>query len=452
MRVYCTLIYFLCKEANFMALREFKVEQLYKKIPLSEIITIAPYHHNYALCIEYVKKWFLDHFRDDFFWNIHLEGSHIFGELNKIKKEDIIKKNNNEKCRLIITPTIDENYDRERIDMNLYGVKSYVDTTTKADRSFFKDPVNNRYILMKMDASYLNFNFRVRCPTRAIQLDLLKYMKLSFRIGLSETTDISGDYVLPYPMMCAVARDCGFKVENDVIKEPIRFLTYLNSRSFVPIVYRRANVTAREEYFVRMSKLPIRFAYESISKDDGNRTGHVNGDYNIEMNINVMFPSMQFFIYYTETNLERIKLGKEVSNIENTLMLALHQTPKLPEVNDKGWKLYLTTEYQAEDYNDRTIHFDELFEGELKALIEYLKKQFIAPQTYIDIIVTNDGVKQEIYLDYDTYHIHNISKLTPTKLVYLIGIYVDLAYLNALRIDTGFQKNARVAKDDNIYV
>ena len=50
--------------------------------------------------------------------------------------------------------------------------------------------------------------------------------------------------------MLSIASDCGFKIEEDRIKEPIKFLTYLNSRSFCPIIYKRSNINDKEEYFV----------------------------------------------------------------------------------------------------------------------------------------------------------------------------------------------------------
>lgn len=431
-----------------MGFREVSYHDIFKKTPLSQVITVAPFHHNYALCLEYTKKFFMEKFDKDFFWNIHLEGANIFGELAKVSKDDILRKTNEERCRLIITPEIDETFDRDKVDSNIYGVKSYIDTTLRADRSFFKDPVNNRYVLMKMDASLVKFNFKVKCPTRAIQLDVFKFMKLAFRIGYSETINISADYVLPYPMMVAVARDCGFEVtENNEIKEPISFLTYLNSRSMTPIVYRRANITAKEEYFVRVPNLPVRFGFEDITCDNGNKVGHLNTEYNIDMNITTQFPSMQFYIYYTQTNLELVKIGKEVTNLNNYLIMALHQVPKIPEVNDKGWLLYLTTEYQADNYEDRTVHFDELFEGELLEFIKDLKRRFIAPQTYIDIAIYNDGIKQEIALDYDTYHVYITSPKRPNKLVYIIAIYLDLNYYNTLRVDLSKQQSSRVGEE-----
>ena len=57
---------------------------------LTKFITIAPMYHNYALCIDFTKHWFMEKFSPDFFSYIHLDGSHVFSEITKYKKEDII--------------------------------------------------------------------------------------------------------------------------------------------------------------------------------------------------------------------------------------------------------------------------------------------------------------------------------------------------------------------------
>jgi hypothetical protein len=294
-----------------------------------------------------------------------------------------------------------------------------------------------------MDMILMNFTFKIRMPSRATQLDLYKYMKLAFRIGLSETKDVDTDYLIPYPLMLSIAADCGFKIENDRIKEPIKFLTYLNSKSYVPIIYKRSNVNDKEEYFLRMDQLPVRIGLESITKDDGTRNGHINTDFNIEMNINVRFPSMQLFVYFTKSQHRFIPQDKEVYNIDNTLMMALHQMKDPAPINEKGWNLYIKTDYQADDYRHLDINMDELFEGELRYMIEKHKQRFVSPDVFMQIKLFNDGSEQPVFMDWSNMILHcDNNKLT--KLISTIAIYVDLNYLNTQRIEKYDHNNARV--------
>ena len=412
--------------------REFKLPRV-KQQHLNRMITVAPLHLNYSLCIEYIKKWFYEKFDDDFFSFTYLDGSHVFGEVNRLTKEQIVSHSKDGKPTVSIIPQIDESYDRERIDMNLYGIDQFIDTT-KIDKSFFQDPVNHKYILMKMDMTLMKFNFKVKCTSRAMQLDLFKYMKLAFRVGLSESKDVNMSYVLPYPMMLNIAADCGFEIENDRIKHPIKFLTYLNSRSFVPITYRHSNVTNQEDYYIRMEHLPVRIGLDDITKDDGTKVGHLSTDFNIEMNINVRFPGMQLYAYYTKHELRDILPGKKVYTKDSTLMMAIHLMDDPPPVNDQGWNLYIKTDWQADGPGKIDINMGELFEGELLELVNSHLKKFISPDVFINIQLYNDGYKMDTFMDWSNMMLH-CDCPDPNKLVSTIAIYVDLEYLNSQRID-----------------
>lgn len=402
---------------------------------LTKFITIAPMYHNYALCIDFAKHWFMEKFSPDFFSYIHLDGSHVFSEITKYKKEDIINHSDKDRGYLIIVPQLDESYNRNFLDMNYFGVDQFINTTS-LDRAFFQDPVNKRYIMMKMDMTLMNFTFRIKMPSRAQQLDLFKYMKLAFRIGLAETKYINTDYLLPYPMMLSVAKDCGFTIENDRIKEPIKFLKYLNSRSYLPIIYKHSNVNGHDEYFVRMDHVPVLMNFTDISKDDGVKLGHLQDEFGIEMNISVRFPSMQLYIYYTESREKFIPRDKNVYAMDNTLVMALHQSDEPPAVNDKCWNLYIKTDYQADTLREPlVINMKDLFSGEeLERLIGKHLDSFINPNLFMDIELFNDGRKINSHMDWDNmvlyaddYHL--------TKLISTIAIYVDLNYINDQRLE-----------------
>lgn len=420
---------------------EFDINKLNRSIMLNKIITIAPMHLNYSLCIEYIKKWFYEKFEKDFFSYKYLDGSHVFGEVNRLTKEQIAVHKKDDKPVVTITPYIEENYDRERLDMNLFGIDQFINTT-KIDKSFFQDPINKKYILMKMDMIMMKFNIKVKCPSRAMQLDLFKYMKLAFRIGLSETRDMNTDYVLPYPMILTIAKDCGFKVENEKILEPIKFLTYLNSRSYVPVTYRRTNVTNREDYYIRMNELPVNIRMEDINKDDGARIGHLTTDFMVEMNVTVRFPGMQLYVYYTKDEAKVVTFGKELYTNENTLMMAFHLMEDPPAVNEKGWNLYIKTDWQAEAPGKIEIDMNELFEGELLYLVNSHLKRFISPDLFINIQLYNDGYKMNTFMDWSKMILYCDCD-NPNKLISTIAIYVDLKYINDQRIDL-INKNNRV--------
>lgn len=428
-----------------MAYREIRIEDVKKEMQLNKNITVASLHQSYALCIEYMRHWFLRKFKDDFFSWIHTDGSHVFGEMDKLDKKTIMSHMSDDKATLTIVPTIDDDYNRDRLDQNLFGIDQFINTT-KIDKAFFQDPVNKRYILMKMDMMLLNFTYRVKVASRALQLDIQKYMKLAFRTNLSETNDVDLDYVLPYPMMLFIAKDLGFEVKDDRIVEPIRFLTYLNSRSYIPITYKRSNATAREEYFVRVDHLPVRLLIKDVTKDDGNKYGHIADDFGIEMQVEVRFPAMQLYVYFTKEEFTKITFGDEVYNIDNTLMMSLHYYDDPPPINTKGWKLTINAQWEEEKPGGIDIDLNELFDGELSQISNYLVSKFISPSVFIDVQLYSGGIKLDTDINWDDMKLHADN---PTnKLISTLAIYIDLEYLNSLRVESYGDTSDKVLPSD----
>ena len=107
-----------------MAYREIKVQDVSISNQLNKNITVAPLHQSYALCIEYMKHWFLEKFEKDFFSWIHIDGSHVFGEISKIDKKTTMSHLSDDKAALSIIPMIDDDYNRDRLDQNLFGISN----------------------------------------------------------------------------------------------------------------------------------------------------------------------------------------------------------------------------------------------------------------------------------------------------------------------------------------
>jgi hypothetical protein len=234
--------------------------------------------------------------------------------------------------------------------------------------------------------------------------------------------------------MLFIARDLGFEVKDDRIVEPVKFLTYLNSRSYIPITYKRSNVNAREEYFVRVDHIPVRLLIKDVTKDDGNRYGHISDDFGIEMQVEVRFPSMQLYVYFTKEELTKVTFGDEVYNIDNTLMMSLHYYDDPPAINTRGWKLTINAQWEEEKPGSIDIDLNELFDGELSQISNYLVSKFISPSVFIDVQLYSGGMKLDTDINWDDMLLHADN---PTdKLISTIAIYIDLEYLNSLRVES----------------
>ena len=236
------------------------------------------------------------------------------------------------------------------------------------------------------------------------------------------------------------------EVKDDRIIEPIKFLTYLNSRSYIPITYKRSNINAREEYFVRVDHLPVRLLVKDVIKDDGNKYGHISDDFGIEMQVEVRFPSMQLYIYFSREEFTNINIGSEVYNIDNTLMMSLHYYDDPPPINDKGWKLTINAQWEEEKPGDINIDLNELFNGELSQIANYLTNKFISPSVFIDVQIFSAGIKLDTDIDWGDMKLHAYNP--SDKLVSSLAIYVDLEYLNSMRIESYGDNSSKVLMSD----
>jgi hypothetical protein len=199
-------------------------------------------------------------------------------------------------------------------------------------------------------------------------------------------------------------------------------------------------MTGREDYYVRMDDLPVRVGFESISKDDGNRTGHLLSDFGIEMNINIRFPGMQLYVYHTKTQQIYSTQTKSAYAIDGALMIAFKQGTPPPDMNERGWLKYIESDYQADAPGPFEINMAELFEGELLKFINKHKNRFISPEVFMDIRVYCDDDFLETEMNWKTMMLS--VKGYPPKLITSIVIYIDTLYLNDQRIiDKGIEKS-----------
>ena len=185
-----------------------------------------------------------------------------------------------------------------------------------------------------------------------------------------------------------------------------------------------------------MDHVPVLMNFTDISKDDGVKMGHLQDEFGIEMNISVRFPSMQLYIYYTESKEKFIPRDKNVYAMDNTLVMALHQSDEPPAVNDKCWNLYIKTDYQADTLREPlVINMKDLFSGEeLERLIGEHLDSFINPNLFMDIQLFNDGRKINYHMDWDNMILY-ADDYRLTKLISTIAIYVDLNYINDQRLE-----------------
>lgn len=413
---------------------------------LMSTVLVPSASHGYALAVEYIKKWFLSKFDKDYFKTVYIEGKHIFDESRKFTIDNTARR---QTPAVAIIPTIDFSYDRDKVDLSLGGLDLYEEKSTY-DTCFFRD-YNNKLFLKEVDQlNLINFTIRVYVDTKAKQLNLWHFMKMAFKVGLTQGEYIDMDFSIPEEIMIQLAIDNGFEVdmENKKIIKVVEFLNYLNKNSLIPFLYKLRCENGRDEFFIRKTGEYVHISIpDYLSVDDGDRVGHTYENFPIEMNLTLRFPTPQAYMYMSK-NPQTIIRGIKMDNSENVAGIYALKFIDIPLQNDRGWGLYIQTEYKEDKLtNHLTIDFTPLFSATILEVIEYTKKQFLSPYIFIDIDLYDvDGIKIKSKIDWDTFVLDTDDDPNRNYEKIAIGIYIDNSYMNEAMTTMNNYSNGRMNK------
>ena len=421
---------------------------------------IPSWINGYSIAMEFVHNWFMSKVPKNYFKTVHIVGKHGFEDLRKFEVGDLTLR---ERPAVSFSGSVQADFDNEGLDIHMLGIDRYI-MKTNYQRSFFKDPERGRYLGLIPEQIFVNFDIRCRTQTRAEQMDLYKRLEIACRIGCTETFDIDIDYHVPYELMTRMAKDVGFKVdENGTILHPYEFMTYLNKYSQIPFMYKLRYINGKREFYIRMRNVPLYMDMKNkMSIDDGEQDGQTMKSFHVEMSISVRVPVPKFYVYYQEG-----KLSNTIEAIEpddNNINVYSMKVFDIPEVNSKGWVQYATSNYLAEkDQKEVTeIDISELFKApvdvkvgtSLEDLINESISFHMSPSRFIDIaIYTNDMLidgKLPIEIDWQNKTIH-LQDGTLNSYFY-ISIYIDRLYINSriLEINHSYSNRVQLAEKPKI--
>ena len=403
---------------------------------------IPSWINGYSIAVEFAHNWFLSKFPQTYFKTVHIAGKSVFDDFRRFNFGDYAKR---EKPALLINGAIQYDFDTENTDIHQLGIDGYI-KKTDYHRSFFKDPERKLYVGFVPEGMLVNFTTRCKFETRAQQLDAYKRMEIMFRIGCTETIDIDVDFHVPYELMHSLANDAGFKVNEGYICEPYQFLEYLNKYSQLPMLYKLRYINGKHEFFMRMNNIPLHLdTRNKLEADDGEVEGHTSNNFHIDMNFAIRVLVPKFYIYYSE-----MKTVNDVviTDSENAIGIYSVRVFDIPELNDRGWVQFGTSNY-AKDGDEKyvkEIDITQLFKGPVDAkvgislddLIEDSVKLGISPDSFIEInLYTNDlavnSGKIPIKMDWE-----NRKILLPDNVLnnyFYIVVYTERGYINSKIID-----------------
>lgn len=411
---------------------------------LNKSICIPSIIQSYNMAVQFARHWFIDNFREgNPFKSVYVDGKHIYDEFRTQTKLELIKR---PKPSLAIVPSIDLQFNNDNLDGYAFGLDMYRPRGGLWKDSFFKDHENNIFLGMGMQTLLVNFNIKCRVETRGQQVDMVKYIQAAHRVGQIYGEDVDIDMHVPYGMMIQIAEDAGFEVEYDKdakhypkVKQLHAFLSYLNTHSSLPFLYKFRAENGHNEFFVRMQRMYVNINPSDISYDDGDKEGHLNNNFLIDLNVEIRFPAPMMYIYYS-SNEHKIKTVYGTWNQATGIIssIACFKGYDIPKVNAHGWNMWLSTTYEEDDRepgeHTLEIDFSELFENELKVYIDDCLRQGISPSIFCDIIMVNGGERVIGKMNWESRVFTSSAPVRSNGT--FIGLYLDMEYMNNYLICT----------------
>lgn len=401
------------------------------KVKLHKNISIPSEIHSYSLAIEYMKRWILEgfeeNFGEDYFKTVYINGKHVLDDYRRFNKQELIKV---EKPAVAITPTLNDSYNRDMIDLRSGGSKILARRSHILEDTIIRDYEHNYFLAMEMKQIEMAFNFRIRVSSRAQQIDIMNFMRYKFRVGETQSKYVSYDFHIPNEIIFNMANHSGYNIIKDdkgnyKVEDAVGFLSYLNAHSALPIIYKLRTINGNSEFFMRM---PNQYTHidntDELTKDDGEREGQMDNNFHVEMNSILKIPTPSIYYYYSSDNINKVYSKREkFAGLYEISLLAP------PDRNDKGWEQYLITEYSEETKHIDIIEFSELFTNqEIMSVIKHSISIGVSPSLFIDIVFYNDKKPQDIRINWETFEL--ILNKDMKQEISVLAIYVDLGYVN----------------------
>lgn len=405
---------------------------------LNSSLSIPSAVNSYSMSVAYIKNWFFRNIRRSTFGNpgeerIYIDESNYSDQFNR---STMIQNFIRQKPSLMIVPELDTEYDRNGLDTYMQGSNNYI-RLEGLKRAFLRDPKNNVFLSMDLKLVKTKFTFRMRFNTKAEQLDMKDILELNCQIGKTQGEYVDMDFHIPYDLMRQLAKDIGFKVEDGKIRNTQEFVSYLNSHSVIPIIYKFRDITGRFEFFMRVRQNYCHIsALDKIQVDQGELKGFVKSNFNLEMVVELEIPAPKFYNYFSINSHEF-----EPSSHIYTCLIDSIKFPDIPEQNSSGWLKLYENDIEVEDNTKPLdLDFEELFLDEdskdiliIKEMIDNYKKMNLSPSLFIEFKLYNDGEEIDYELDWDRFNIK--AKNPHISYITHLVMYTDRKCVNQYILD-----------------
>jgi hypothetical protein len=208
--------------------------------------------HNFGYVTSIVLKYFKSKFPEGYFKTEYVNTQMSYMGLVQIKSD--IMKLKKQKPILVINPVIDFNDMPEFINNNILN-STFIEVFDNRRPSYnlmgvFQDYTKNIYLDGKVSRYKIRYEFIIILETDMQALNICNYLMSIFRhehpFSMKQMTEIE----VPNFIINQISSDSGLPILNPADNTRGAFLTYLNSNSKYPFLYKFQTSTGNEKYFL----------------------------------------------------------------------------------------------------------------------------------------------------------------------------------------------------------
>ena len=268
---------------------------------------------------------------------------------------------------------------------------------------FIADPNEGYCVKWQLNRDVMMFDIVLVFDTIVQQMNWVKYLQNSIRIGHPFFIQTCLESYIPRDMMAIISQCAGIPI-YDENKSVSKFLEYLNGNSQFPITYKFQGGSGNDEFF-RYYNANIDTTISDLNVDDGERIGQINKRYQISFTMRCEFNSTGFY-YIFSSKLDGV--SKIIPQDDGTLIPIFTDVLVNDDIvlND-GWKLIAVPSARLDSADD-VIDIRPVLNKSVLAAIDYHIAHGMPMAPLFNLRVRKQGRLLEENKDYTV-------ELTPDK-------------------------------------
>lgn len=392
--------------------------------------------HSFGNITAIVLKYFKSKFPEGYFNKEFINTEMSLNGIRRIR--DDIMKIKAQAPILIVNPIIDFNDMPEFINngiMNSTFIEIYDNRRPDYDlMGIFQDYMKEIYLQGKVSRYRIKYDISIILKTDMQAINLCNYLMSVFRHEHPFRMDKMTEIETPNFIIDQISIDSELPIIDPDTESRGAFLTYLNSNSKYPFLYKFQSSTGNTRYFLYADNTLTLLFNDKPNMERSSRNNMIKGNATVTESLSVDFNTISTF-YYTSGN-EPITPVPDLNDIITNTSIVIEQIPmiSLSKVNERGWQLYSTVLYTLENSAEDRSLIKELLDKDIINCIEYNTVNGIDNNIFIEMQIVNDDGPLPVdkyTIDWNTYELITLDG--NIEQTHRMAIYVDNDYVNMLK-------------------